>query len=309
MNPLKRLPLIALLLVAAGCSDPGDRTDGDDQAALDSPTLASVNGEAVTEALLDAYLRARGANDPSPEQREKALQEVVNLVLLRQQAEKQGLDEEPEVKADLALHHLSALATRQVREHNADNPITEADARMEYERTRDTAGTREYRVRHILLASREAAEQTIAELDEGADFAKLADERSRDNREDAGGDLGWLNLPQLPQALRGPVRELEPGEHGREPVQTRFGWHVLKLEDTRELEAPGFDEVKQGVIASLQRQRMESYVQDLRAGADIKVTEEFAGSPAPDPTAAPAARPEGGGNRPVQQPEESESDN
>lgn len=294
MNSLKPLPLIALLLLAAGCSDPGEKTDGDGRAALDSPTLASVNGEEVTEALLDAYLRARGTNDPSPEQRETALQEVVNLVLLRQGAEEQGLDEKPEVKADLALHHLSALATRQVREHNADNPITEADARLEYERTRDTAGTNEYRVRHILLASREAAEQTIAELDEGADFAALADERSRDNREEAGGDLGWLNLPQLPQALRQPVRELEPGEHGREPVQTQFGWHVLKLEDTRELEAPGFDEVRQGVIASLQRQRMESYVEDLRAEADIKVTEEFAGSPAPDPAAAPEARPEGG---------------
>jgi peptidyl-prolyl cis-trans isomerase C len=97
------------------------------------------------------------------------------------------------------------------------------------------------------------------------------------------------------------VRELEPGDHGREPVQTRFGWHVLKLEDTRELEAPGFDEVKQGVVASLQRQRMESYVEDLRAKADIKVTKEFAGSPAPDPTAAPAARPKSGAEPPEEE--------
>lgn len=298
MKPLKYLMPMAALLLAAGCSNPDGDGNADDAepAALDSPVVASVNDEPVTEAVLDAYLRARGTTDPSPQQRETALQEVVNLVLLRQKAESQGLDEKPDVQADLALHRLSTLASRQVRGHNEQNPITEADARMEYDRTRDTAGTREYRVRHILLASQEAAQQTLAELDEGADFAQLADERSRDNREEAGGDLGWLNLTQLPEALREPVRDLEPGEYAQEPVQTRFGWHVLKLDDTRELEAPGFDEVKQGVIASLQRQRMESYVQELREEADIKVTEEFTGSPSPevDPTAAPAARPEGG---------------
>lgn len=300
MNPFRYLMPAAVLLLAAGCGNPDGNTDGNagdgGPPALDSPVVATVNGEAVTEALLEAYLRARGTTDPSAQQRQAALQEVVNLVLLRQQAEKQNLDEKPDVQADLALHRLSTLASRQVRDHNAQNPITEADARMEYDRTRDTAGTQEYHVRHILLASREAAQQTIAELDEGADFAELANERSRDNREDAGGDLGWLNLPQLPQALREPIRELEPGEYGREPVQTQFGWHVLKLEDTRELEAPGFEEVKQGVIASLQRQRMETYVQGLREEADIQVTEKFTGasSPAADPTSAPAARPDGG---------------
>lgn len=296
MNTAKTVSLLTVLLVTAGCDDPAENSSNGGQSAPDSPTVASVNEEPVSEALLDAYLRARGTTNATPEQREQALQEVINLVLLQQQAEKHGLDEAPEVQADLALHRTSTLATRQVRSHNAENPVTEADARMEYDRNREAAGTREYHVRHILLADRETARQTIAELDQGADFAELANERSRDNREDAGGDLGWLDLTQLPEALRQAVRDLDEGAYSQEPVQTQFGWHVLKLEDTREMEPPEFDQVKQGVVASLQRQRMERYVQDLRAEADIKVTEEFTESPAatPDPTAAPAARPEGG---------------
>lgn len=287
MNTIKYLPLLAALFLTAGCGESGRQEADSGGTTLESPTVASVNGEPVTEAVLNAYLRARGTADPTPEQREAALQEVINLVLLRQQAEKQGLDETLQVKADLALHRISTLATRQVRSHNAENPVTEEDARAEYDRNREAAGTKEYQLRHILLASREAAEQAIAELDEGADFATLADERSRDNRQNAGGDLGWLNLTQLPEALREPARNLEEGAYSSEPIQTRFGWHVLKLEETRRLEAPGFDQVKQGVITSLQRQRMESYVQDLRADADIKVTEEFTQSPAPEGGAEP----------------------
>lgn len=283
MHSLKFISLLAALLLLGGCGEAGKQTADNGKPALDSPTVASVNGEPVPEALLDAYLRARGAANASPQQRQAALQEVVNLVLLRQQAEKQGLDENPEVLADLLLHRLSTLATRQVRQHNAEDPITDEDARAEYDRNRDAAGTKEYHVRHILLGNKRTAQETIVELNKGADFADLADERSMDNREDAGGDLGWLDLTQLPEALREPVRNLRAGAHSQEPVQTRFGWHVLKLDETRQLEAPGFDEVKQGVKASLQRQRMESYIQGLRAEADIKVTEEFAQSPAPGP--------------------------
>lgn len=296
MKTLKCIPLLAFALLTAGCGDPGEQSLDAGQAALDSPTVASVNDEPISRALLDAYLRARGSTNPTPRQREQALQEVVNLVLLRQQAEKQGLDDTLEVQADLALHRTSTLATRQVRNHNAENPVTEADAREEYNRNRETAGTKEYHVRHILLPSREAAEQAIAELNQGADFAKLANERSQDTRQDAGGGLGWLDLTQLPEALREAIRGMRTAAHSQEPVQTRFGWHVLKLVDTRKLEPPEFDQVRQGVVASLQRQRMESYVQELRAGADIKVTEAFTESPSatPDPTAAPAARPEGG---------------
>lgn len=295
MNRVKIIPALLLAATLAACdrSDTGSGDGATPAAAPDSPVVAEVNGEPVREAVLDAYLRARGMSDSSQGQRRQALQEVVNLVLLRQRAEKQGLDEDPQVRADLALHRLSTLATRQVRSHNAENPVTEADARAEYDRSRQTAGTKEYHVRHILLDSRQAAEKAIVELNKGADFADLADERSLDKREEAGGDLGWLNLAQLPEPLREPVRQLNTGAHGQKPIQTRFGWHVLKLVETRKLDPPGFDQVKQGVIASLQRQRMEEYVQELRAKADIKMTPEMARTrPAGDADAAPAARPD-----------------
>lgn len=287
--------LLALIFTMAltACGQPGSNGESSSTAVPDSPAVASVNGESVSEALLDAYLRARGASEPSLEQRRQALKELINLVLLRQQAEKQGLDEQPDVMADLALHRVTTLATRQVRQHNSENPVTEEDARAEYDSNRETAGTKEYRVRHILLDNRQAAQQAIVDLNNGADFAELADERSIDTRKEAGGDLGWLNLTQLPKALQDPVRELRAGAHSQQPVQTRFGWHVLKLVETRKLEAPGFDQVKQGVIASLQRQRVESYIQELRAGADIKMTPEMAQTPpSGDAAAAPAATPE-----------------
>lgn len=298
MHRLKPCLVLVLGAALAACGSP-EGEDAASSGALDSPVVATVNGEAVPAALVDAYLRARGPGaDATPEQRRQALQEIVNLVLLRQQAEKQKLDENPDVKADLALHRLSTLATRQVRAHNQENPVTEADARAEYEKNRQAAGGKEYHVRHILLDSRQAAEQAIVDLNEGADFADMADERSLDTRKDAGGDLGWLNLAQLPEPLREPVRGLRAGAHSQAPVQTRYGWHVLKLVETRSLEPPAYDQVKQGVIASLQRQRTERYVESLRADANIKVTPEFAtnqpAAPGQQPAAAPAEDDQGG---------------
>lgn len=295
-HPRTLVFLIALVAAAAmgGC----DRSEAPEPAepAVEPPesaTVAVVNGEPVTEALLDAYLRNRGVEQPSEAQTEAALRELVNLVLLRQQARRSGLAERPDVQADLALQGLSTLAGRQIRAHLDDNPVTEEQAREEFERKRQVAGQREYHLRHILLRDRRTAEMVITTLDEGGVFEQLAEDHSIDERNDAGGDLGWVNLAQLPEPLPGAAKALEVGQHSPEPVQSRFGWHVLKVEDTRELEPPAFDQVKSGLISSLQRARMEEYVRGLREGANIQVSEEFAPAGAEGATAMPpAAEPE-----------------
>lgn len=268
------LPVFAAVTLAA-CSRTDQPAAGNGPALPDSPPVAEVDGEPVSQGMLDAYLRARGVSDPTAIQREAALEELVNLVLLRQQAEKSGLAQRPKVQFDLALQRLSTLATRQARTHLEQNPVTEEQAREEFERKRDVAGLHEYHLKHMLLPDRRTAEAVIKTLDEGGDFQQLAEDHSIDERNDKGGDLGWVNLAQLPPPLPEAAKQLDVGEHSKEPLQSRFGWHVLQVVDKRQLNPPAFDAVKSGLIANMQRSRMESYVEELRQGADIKMSKNI----------------------------------
>jgi len=264
-----------LLLALAACRGGGqDAEQG--KAVADSPTVATVDGAPISKALLDSYLRARNEQNPSAKQRRDALKELINLELLEQAAKRSGLADKPEVRADLALQAASTLATRQVQAQLATEPVTEEQARHEYETQRDRAGLKEYHLRHILLPTKRKAQEVIVALNKGAKFDELADERSIDKREHAGGDLGWVNLTQLPDAMADAVKDIHLGAYNQDPVQTRFGWHVIKVVDTRQLEPPSFDQVKKGIYASMQRQRTEAYVESLRAKADIKMLKSIA---------------------------------
>lgn len=272
-----------LLLLLAACGNGNQSTD-QGKVVANSPTVATVDGKPISQALLDAYLRARNEKNPNAKQRRDALKELINLELLKQAAEESGVADKPEVRADLALQAASALATRQVQAQLAKEPVTEEEAKNEYETQRTRAGLKEYHLRHILLPTKREAQEVIVALNKGAKFDKLADERSVDKREHAGGDLGWVNLTQLPDAMAEAVKKIHLGAYNQEPVQTRFGWHVIKVVDTRELKPPSFDQVKKGIYASLQRQRTEAYVESLRSKADIKMLKSIA---EPDEAAAP----------------------
>ena len=133
---------------------------------------------------------------------------------------------------------------------------SEADTKAAYEKFKTELGDKEYSARHILVASEAEAKDVIAQINKGGDFAKIAKEKSKDpGSKDKGGDLGWFSLSGMVKPFSDAVSKLQKGSLTSEPVQTQFGWHVIKLEDVRDMKAPPYDKVKDGLQKQLgQRQ-------------------------------------------------------
>jgi peptidyl-prolyl cis-trans isomerase C len=129
----------------------------------------------------------------------------------------------------------------------------------------------EYKASHILVNEEEQARKIIEQLNQGANFAELAREHSTDSSGKDGGDLGWFLPQQMVAPFGQAVGQLEKGSYTSEPVKTQFGWHVIKLEDSRQAEPPAFEEVMGRLEQMLQQRQIGEYIQALKDSADISI--------------------------------------
>ncbi len=193
------------------------------------------------------------------------LTQLINQEALSQQAEdaspRTGLVVENERRAMLANSVLQDVAEDAVTEEAIDEAYQEAYG--------DAGTTTEWNAAHILLETEEAAAEVKAELDEGADFAELARERSTGPSGPNGGTLGWFGpgmmVPEFEQAVNG----LEPGGIS-EPFQTQFGWHVAKLNEVREQQPPSLEEVRPQLAEQVQQQAVEDRVAEAAEAASVE---------------------------------------
>jgi len=270
--------LSALLLALAACAKSGDA------ASSKSPAVATVNGHTISAANFDAYVSAvarKPAAEIPADQKQQLLDQYISMQLAAEVAEKDGLQKTPDVEAQLGLARVNVLTDALLKKYLDEHPISDADLKAEYD-TQVAAMPREYHARHILVESKPIADSIIRELKNGGDFAKLAEKESKDESGKNGGDLGWFTLQTMVKPFSDAVSTLEKGKFTEEPVQSQFGWHVIKLEDTRIPTAPAFDEVKDRVKAIVQRKRLQAYMDDLKKNAKIEKN-------LPADTPAPAA--------------------
>ena len=247
----------AVMLSTAACAQSDNGT-----AAPDPEVEAKV---------LELYIqnRARGTQgEISAEQREQFRTEVADLFLLAEEAEAAGLDEDPEVAAQIKLQRMSTLASALAGNYLEENPPTDAELRAEYSAQVAGYQPQQYKARHILLETEDEAQAVIAQLDEGADFAELAQEKSTGPSGPNGGDLGWFPPDSMVEPFSDAVVALENGNYTSEPVQTQFGWHVILREDSRETEAPSFEEVKERLKPVVEQKKLQSYLDGLRSADD-----------------------------------------
>ncbi len=243
----------------------------------DTDVVATVNGKAITQAEYNSYARERTMHRPpsskNPEEERKAIvNELINLELIRQDAVNKGLDKKPEVVADLENQRRSILVGTAVRQQVENNPISDEALKKEYDARIASQSTTEYKARHILVSSEEDAKAVIAKLDKGADFQKLATERSSDPAaKKNGGDLGWFAADQMVQPFAAAVKTLQKGAYTKTPVKTEFGWHVILLEDTRQSAPPPFEQVKEQVRNFMQSQQINDYISKLREQGKIEI--------------------------------------
>lgn len=229
-----------------------------------------VNGVEIPALRSDLRVKVIGQPD-NPELRKAVREEMINLEVVGQEAVRLGLNKSPEAVQQIELAKLSVLSGLYVQHYLKTHPVTDSQIKQEYERVKPSYSGTEYNVRHILLASEKEAVEVIALLGKGGSFEKLAIERSKDANSTArGGSLGWampnVFVPQIASALL----ILEKGGYTKEPVQSKMGWHVIRLDDVRERKAPTLEELKPQIQQRMQQLSLQKDMADLRAKAKIE---------------------------------------
>ena len=207
----------------------------------------------------------------TPELRNSVKDALINQEIIAQEAIKKGLNKKPDVVAAIDINRQDILVNAYVQDYLQKNPVNEETLKKEYERIKAQLGGKEYRARHILVENEAEAKDIIAQLKKGANFEKLASERSKDNgTKDRGGDLDWSVPGNFVKPFGEALGKLKKGQMTETPVQSNFGWHVIRLEDERPFQAPGYDAVKQNLQRSVQQQMIQKALADLRAKAKVE---------------------------------------
>jgi len=235
--------------------------------------LAKVNGVTIPQSRADILIKemtSQGRPD-TPEMRDAIKQELINREIVAQEAVKKGLDKRPEIVTQINLQRQAVLINAYLQDYIKAHPVSDDEVKKEYERVKSSAGGREYKVRHILVETEDEAKQIIAQLNKGASFEKLAGEKSKDQgSKDRGGDLDWATPARYVPAFGQAITKLKKGQLTDAPVQTQFGWHVIRVDDERPSKFPAYDEVKPQIEQQLRQQTVNKAFTDLRAKAKIE---------------------------------------
>ena len=233
--------------------------------------IAIVNGKAVPKARVDALLNQatrQGGQPRTPELETQVRDEVVLREMFMQEAEKAGLASTPEYRAQMELARQSILIRELFNQYQTKNKIADADVQAEYDKVKSQQGGTEYHARHILVEKEDEAKALIEKIKAGEKFDDLAKKNSKDPGSGAnGGDLDWAAagsyVPEFSQAMA----KLKKGEMTETPVKSQFGWHIIKLEDTREAKFPAIEEVRPQIEQRLSQLKMAKFRDDIRAKA------------------------------------------
>ena len=259
----------------AGAAKP-DAAKADAVKADPNKVLATINGDKITSKDVDqisADLDPQFARLPDEQRRLAALAAIIDIKALAAKAEAEKLDATPEFKARMQFLKDRALHNDFFKQQVVDK-ITDADVRARYDKEMAAMPPQnEVRARHILVKTKEEAEAIIKQLDGGASFEDVAKAKSTDGSAAQGGDLGYFSAGQMVPEFEEAAMALDVGKYTKEPVQTQFGFHVIKLEDKRVQQPPAFDQVKDQVKSILIRERYVELVKKERADLKIQYTD------------------------------------
>lgn len=266
---------VALVLAAAaGGLAACHRQSATPSSADTSPPVATVNGVPIRRDFFDFYIKGiTGGKKPSdltPDQRDRALDNLIRAQVVAQQAEKDGVTRDPDTQHLLEISRLNVLQSVVADRYLKEREPTDQELHAEYESQLASLPHTEYHARHILVASEDQAKSLIAKLDKGANFAELAKSDSIDPSKANGGDLGWFAPNGMVKPFADAVVQLKPGQYTHEPVHTQYGWHIIELEGTRDLSVPSFDSVRQRLEQIVRQKKFKAYEDALMQNAKIE---------------------------------------
>jgi peptidyl-prolyl cis-trans isomerase C len=232
----------------------------------------SVNGVVIPQAHFDAMNKEREASgQPASADVANAIrEELISREVLAQAAKKKGLDKDATVAAQMDMARQAVLIRAYFDDFVKANPVTDEKLKANYQQFVAQMGDMEYKARHILVDKEDDAKAIIASLKRGDAFDKLAKEKSKDTgSKDNGGDLDWGPAGRYVPEFGNAMKALKKGETTDVPVKSPFGYHVIRLDDSRAMKVPTYDEVKDNFRQRAQQEQVSKLVQELKSKAKI----------------------------------------
>lgn len=277
---LKVLPLLALAGLLAACNQGPNyaRSASGAMNVTSAPAaatvLVTVNGEPITTAAVNAYvaIRTRGAHiQLNPMQRRQVVNQLIRINVAYQAAREADLASQPRVQARLALQQKLFLAQQAVQHYMTTASVPQSKLQSEYQKLVAAHSGKRYKARHILVKKKALAEKVIDKLDSGADFAALAKKYSTDKTTASqGGELGWFNPAKMVPPFAKAVSRLQPGHYTEKPVKSRYGWHVILLEDVRTATPPSYTASRPSLVQQAKGTMLKQYLDKLKSRANIE---------------------------------------
>ncbi len=258
--------------------------------ADDNPVLAKVNGVEIRQSdvtLAEEELAPNLAQMDPATKKENVLAFLIDMKIVAKAAEDKKIGEQADFKKKLDFAR-NRLLMDNLLAAEGKAALTDAAMKKVYDdAAAQIAGEQEVHARHILVQTEDEAKAIKAELDKGADFAKLAKEKSKDPGAADGGDLGFFTKEQMVPEFSKVAFELAPGKIS-DPVKTQFGWHIIKVEEKRNRQPPPFDQVKPQIEQYVTRKAQSELVAKLRETAKVERMDQPAAPAVPAPATPPA---------------------
>lgn len=269
---MSRFPARCLLVFALGLAFALPAPAQTEKKPPPAGSMPSVNGKTIPKSRLEFVVKQRSAQgQPDNAQTRSAIMEnLISQEVVAQEAERQGFTKKADVRAQVDLARQQVLVQALIQEYLKTHPIKDEELLSEYNKVKASRGEKEYKARHILVDKDSEANEIIAQLKKGAKFEDLAKQSKDPGSKDKGGDLDWNPPGTFVKPFAEALTKLEKGKYTETPVQTQYGWHVIRLDDVRSAQFPAFDSVKQQIHSMLQEREVQKFVGELRAKAKIQ---------------------------------------
>ncbi len=241
--------------------------------AEEDKVIAIVDGVEIKQSGITQATEAIGPNlaqIPEGERKEVLTKVLIDTHLLASAAKAAGIEDSEDFKRQMNWMRLRALREAYV-DQKVNTKLSDEEMKARFdELSKDIKPEQEIRARHILVKTEDEAKKIVTELDGGADFAELAKTKSTGPSGANGGDLGFFGRGRMVPEFDKAVFEMKPGEHSKTPIKTQFGWHVIKMEESRDKPLPPFEQVKEQLRGAMQAEKLQKVLDGLRAKAKIE---------------------------------------
>ena len=238
---------------------------------------ASVNGTIITNDMVEQGIKmaiSQGQQD-SPELRRAVVQKYIEVLLLSQRAEKNGLANSEKANTQLMLIRQNYLADLELSTFMAQNPISEADMQAEYNNQIASLGSGgmlvEYKLSDIAIATEADAQAALSRIKKGEPFDKVAKSISLAPNKVQGGAVGWVQAGEVPPQIATVLLSLAKGQVSQAPIQMQQGWYLLKLEDKRSSKPPSYEQAKPAIRNGLAQRKQFEFLSQIAKESKIVI--------------------------------------